>query len=103
MQEMNEPSVMPEPGVVAEPGVVHEPEAMGTPVEDRARAAAGYFGLDEDRLDRAVADLDAALRQIGNEPTIEQILEVSRIQALLAIAGELRSIREAGIGQGDVL
>lgn len=67
------------------------------------RSAVGYFGPDEDRMDRAVADLDAALQQIGSNPTVEQILTVAQIQALISIAGELRSIRESGISQGDVL
>lgn len=67
------------------------------------RRPMGPFGVGNDRLDMAAAALDAAMRRIGNDPTIGEVLEVAQIQALIAVAGELRSIRESGINQGDVM
>ena len=89
MQEMNET----------------QPESQAQPQgeQPQARSAAGYYGPDQDRMDRAAADLDAALERIGSDATVDQMLAVAQIQALIGIAGELRSIREAGISQGDVL
>lgn len=113
MQEMNESPVEQafdapplEPQQLAQ--VQREQQPTPRPQQPQAdrpafRSAVGYFGPDEDRMDRAVADLDAALQQIGSDPTVEQILAVAQIQALISIAGELRSIRESGISQGDVL
>lgn len=103
MQEMND---VPGPQQFQE-----QPQPQAQPVPERVeeerpvspRMAAGYFGPDEDRMDRAAADLDAAIQQIGDNPTVEQLFAAAEIQALISIAGELRSIREAGISQGDVL
>ena len=107
MQEMNESPIAEEfaetPAPGAAPQVAQQAPAPERVREVPVRNAAGYFGPDEDRMDRAVADLDAALQQIGSNATVEQILAVAQIQALISIAGELRSIREAGISQGDVL
>ena len=106
MQEMNdvpenpqfEAQAQPAPEQALQPQPRQQPQRRFSVDE-----AAGYFGPDEDRMDRAAADLDAAIQQIGHDPTVEQLFEAAKIQALISIAGELRSIREAGISQGDVL
>lgn len=106
MQQMNESPISEEfaAAPAVQPAAQPAPQQPAQPVREvPVRNAAGYFGPDEDRMDRAVADLDAALQQIGSSPTVEQILAVAQIQALISIAGELRSIRESGISQGDVL
>lgn len=116
MQEMNdvpeEPQLAPEeePQAQIEQPQAEQPQApqrqMLRPQPQRRFSvdeAAGYFGPDEDRMDRAAADLDAAIQQIGEDPTVDQLFQAAEIQALISIAGELRSIREAGISQGDVL
>ena len=89
---------LPLGGQMREGGVGMPMGEMGPTGEAPRGYQPGY-----DRLDRAVAALDAAMEGMGERPSIAELLNIAQIQSLLAVAGELRSIREAGIGQGDVV